>query len=85
MAKLSGGLTVAQVRVGDVLVRRNDHLGRPDARCTVREVLKDGKRRFVLDGHWATRPVYGSELSAENIDEVERDGTIIGSFFVKYW
>jgi hypothetical protein len=45
----------------------------------------DGKRRFELSGHWSRSPQYGSSLTAENIHTVERDGQVIGSFFVKYW
>lgn len=78
-------LTIAQVRIGDVLIRQADHLGRPDARYRVREIRKTGRRAFVLEGYWTAAPQYGSTLTAENLHTVERNGAIVGSFFVKYW
>jgi hypothetical protein len=52
----------------------------------VTAVHREGKRRFTVAGHWASpRPIYATELSAENYRIVERNGTRIGSFFVRYW
>lgn len=80
-------LTTSQIKVGDVLIRRADHIGRPDARYRVARVTTGyGPRRFVLDGYYCgASGVTAKTLTAENLRTVERDGQIIGVFFAKYW
>jgi len=75
-------LTTAQIKVGDVLIREHDHIGRPDDKKTIQGIEKLDKRVFLLDNY---RQMSGAELSAENYRIVERNGKRIGSFFVKYW
>lgn len=76
-------LTTAQLKVGDVLIRENDHIGRPDDRRTIEAINTTARRTFRINGRFYTYT--GAELSAENYRIVERDGVRIGSFFVKYW
>ena len=78
-------LTTAQIRVGDFLIRAEDYLGRPNCRYRVSAILRQGVRQFQLDGYWSQSPQTAKSLSAENITQVERDGQIIGHFFVSYW
>lgn len=80
-------LKASQVKVGDTVIRHNDHLGREDERLTVVEKYTSPKLHFAVkrDGidYW-TRP-YASQLSAWGFDEIERNGIVIGRFCVKYW
>jgi len=78
-------LTTAQIKVGDVLIREKDHLGRPDDRLTVTEVWKQGGRLFRLKEYFSQSLQSPKTLSAQNYRIVERNGERIGEFFVKYW
>lgn len=79
-------LTVAQIKPGDVLVRENDHLARPNHKVTVTRVEVHGKgwREWHLTGYFrqTERP---QSLCAQGYRIVERNGQRIGTFFTKYW
>ena len=85
-------LTTAQLKVGDVLRRTADHLGRPDDALTITAIrrTKGWPLQFSLD-HTATGRSYhrnwetAKALSAQNYRHVERNGVTVGHFFVKYW
>ena len=80
-------LRASQIKVGDVIVRHDDHLGRPDEKLTVVEKFTSPKLHFRVnrDGNeYFTRP-YADQLSGWGFDEIERNGVVIGRFLVKYW
>lgn len=77
-------LTTAQVKVGDYLVNVDD-AGAVKERHRVKEVIREGGRRFRLEGHWSSLPSTGKQLTAWKLNYVERDGVILGYFFVPYW
>lgn len=77
-------MTTAQIKIGDVLKRENDHLGRHDDAVTVTGIVKGTPRLFQLAGYWR-QDAYATQLSAEHYTNVYRDGQKIGTFFVKYW
>ena len=79
-------MKVSQIKVGDVLIRENDHLDRPDAKYTVIHKSTTGKVSFTLTGEGGyTTHLYGDQLSLQNYSIIERDGVRIGTFCVRYW
>jgi len=77
-------LSPNQIKVGDKLIIRNDHIGRPDS--TVEVTLKEirGKTWFGLKGYWRDGD-YATSLCAQGYRIVERNGREVGTFFTRYW
>lgn len=77
-------LSPNQIKVGDVLIRREDHLGRPDDRLTVIAKETYGTTQYRLKGYWRDKETAKS-LCAKGYRIVERDNREIGTFFTRYW
>jgi len=83
-------LRFSQIKVGDVLIREKDHLGRQDSKLyVVRKVTGWGGPILlhVAEGspEAPARDRTGKELSSQNYSIIERDGVRIGTFCVRYW
>ena len=75
-------LGASNIKIGDVLVRESDHLGRYD-----HKVIVVGKRLnpavYDLKGYWR-KDETAKSLSAQGYRIVERNGNRY-PFFVRYW
>jgi len=80
-------MTVNQIKVGDILIRQNDHLGRDDSRLKVVKKMRGVKTYFETEDvqyHSMSRQ-YATSLSAQGYNQIERNGVVIGTFCAKYW
>lgn len=77
-------LSPRQIKPGDRLIRKDDHLQREDADAEVIAKTNCAPTCFILRGYF-TRWETARSLCAQGYTEVEREGQVIGTFFVKYW
>jgi hypothetical protein len=77
-------LTPSQLKAGDVLIRENDHIDRPDHRVKLVKKHAGAPTRFDVENSYYN-PVTAKSLCAQGYGIVERNGQRIGTFFTKYW
>lgn len=80
-------LKASQIKVGDKVIRENDHLNRGDHTYEVVMKQTSPKLHFRLLAVGGSIPTtkYAYELSAQGYSIIERAGVRIGTFCVRYW
>jgi hypothetical protein len=82
----SVNLSANQLKVGDKLVRRSDHLRREDETVEIVAKHTNGRVTFEIKRGFRTERITPQQLCADGYSYVIRDGKELDqTFFCKYW